>query len=103
ERTERIGLPRDAGSRAFGEATRIPEITREESELESPSYSRFSGPTFSKPGEERTTDKFDILQRLDMIEATLSAIRAQTETINERLKTMDMKITQQRPVRTGYF
>ena len=34
---------------------------------------------------------YDILDRLRMIEAQLSAIRSQTETINERLKNMEMR------------
>ncbi len=35
---------------------------------------------------------YDIADKLDMIEAQLSAIRSQTETINERLKNLEMRI-----------
>ena len=35
---------------------------------------------------------YDIRDRLNVIEAQLSAIRSQTETINERLKNMEMKL-----------
>jgi len=102
DRIERLGAERgpaaQAQARGFEEASRLPDITREEPMPEIPSY---GGPTFRKENE--PTDKFDILQRLDMIEATLSAIRAQTETINERLKTLDMKMSQRQPARTGYF
>jgi hypothetical protein len=39
---------------------------------------------------------YDIMDKLSMIEAQLSAIRSQTETINERLKNLEMKITGRR-------
>jgi hypothetical protein len=41
---------------------------------------------------ERTDDKYEIMDRLNIIEAQLTAIRSQTETINERLKNMEMRI-----------
>jgi len=42
---------------------------------------------------ERDTNRdYDIADKLDMIEAQLSAIRSQTETINERLKNLEMRI-----------
>jgi len=40
--------------------------------------------------EDRTL--FEIMDRLSMIEAQLSAIRSQTETINERLKNIDARL-----------
>ncbi len=36
---------------------------------------------------------YDVLQRLDVIESQLQAIRSQTETINERLKNLEFKLT----------
>ena len=42
------------------------------------------------------SEKYDILDRLDFIENQLSAIKSQTETINERLKNIDMKLSQRR-------
>ena len=42
--------------------------------------------------DESSSRNYDILDRLNIIEAQLSAIRSQTETINERLKNMEMKL-----------
>ncbi len=39
---------------------------------------------------------YDILDRLNLIESQLSAIRSQTETINERLKNIDARLTGRR-------
>ncbi|MBI2173411.1 MAG: hypothetical protein HYT73_04385 [Candidatus Aenigmarchaeota archaeon] len=36
---------------------------------------------------------YDVMQRLDVIESQLQAIRSQTETINERLKNLEFKLT----------
>jgi hypothetical protein len=44
-----------------------------------------------EPPRQETRD-YDILDRLNMIEAQLSAIRSQTETINERLKNMEVRL-----------
>lgn len=53
-------------------------------------------PGFERPPERFAEDKvgrdYDILDRLNIIEAQLSAIRSQTETINERLKNMEMRL-----------
>lgn len=43
--------------------------------------------------EPRTGRDYDILERLNLIESNLLAIRNQTETINERLKNLEMKLT----------
>lgn len=48
-----------------------------------------------RPAMEETKD-YDILDRLRMIEAQLSAIRSQTETINERLKNLEVRLTGRR-------
>ncbi len=40
--------------------------------------------------------RYDIIDRLNIIEAQLSAIRSQTETINERLKNLEMRLTGRR-------
>ena len=39
---------------------------------------------------------YDILDRLNLIESQLAAIRSQTETINERLKNMETRMTGRR-------
>ncbi|MBI4170561.1 MAG: hypothetical protein HY514_02620 [Candidatus Aenigmarchaeota archaeon] len=39
---------------------------------------------------------YDILDRLNLIESQLSAIRSQTETINERLKNMETRLSGRR-------
>ncbi|MBI2579836.1 MAG: hypothetical protein HYW27_02960 [Candidatus Aenigmarchaeota archaeon] len=36
---------------------------------------------------------YDVMQRLDVIESQLQAIRSQTETINERLKNLEFRLT----------
>ena len=54
---------------------------------------------FSQPPESRrdlsvgsqNQGDYDIIDKLNMIESQLAAIRSQTETINERLKNMEMK------------
>jgi hypothetical protein len=47
-------------------------------------------------GGTRTNRDYDIMDRLNLIETNLMAIRSQTETINERLKNLEMKLTQRR-------
>lgn len=42
---------------------------------------------------DRRSDNYDIIDRLNLIESQLSAIRSQTETINERLKNLETKLT----------
>lgn len=47
-------------------------------------------------GKERRIDKremYELLDRLSIIEAQLTAIRSQTETINERIKLMEIRQT----------
>ena len=46
--------------------------------------------------ERETSRDYDILDKLSMIEAQLSAIRSQTETINERLKNLELRIGSRR-------
>ncbi len=46
--------------------------------------------------ESKPSSNYDILDRLSLIEAQLSAIRSQTETINERLKNMEVRLTGRR-------
>ena len=50
-------------------------------------------PSYEAPDQGRD---YDILDRLNMIEAQLSAIRSQTETINERLKNLEVRLTGRR-------
>jgi hypothetical protein len=47
------------------------------------------------PGQQQEM-RYDIIERLNIIEAQLSAIRSQTETINERLKNLEMRLTGRR-------
>ncbi len=42
--------------------------------------------------ERNVDDKYDIMDRLQLIESQLSAIRSQTETINERLKNIERSL-----------
>jgi len=44
----------------------------------------------------KTNRDYDILDKLNLIETNLLAIRSQTETINERLKNLEMKLTPRR-------
>jgi hypothetical protein len=46
--------------------------------------------------EPQSSGSYELMDRLKMIEAQLSAIRSQTETINERLKNLEMKLTGRR-------
>lgn len=45
---------------------------------------------------EQPRKDYDIMDKLSMIEVQLSAIRSQTETINERLKNLEMKLSSRR-------
>ncbi|MFH0832913.1 MAG: hypothetical protein V1900_04290 [Candidatus Aenigmatarchaeota archaeon] len=72
---------------------------REQSRFEEPSLgsSRFKerGPISlgDDYGKDYSREKdYDIAERLGVIEAQLQAIRSQTETINERLKNMEMRL-----------
>ncbi len=74
---------------------------REETDFSEPVIQRHKlkdltiGQDFGKQYEgkdESLSRNYDILDRLNIIEAQLSAIRSQTETINERLKNMEMKL-----------
>jgi hypothetical protein len=52
-------------------------------------------PEFHKRLEERGV--YELMDRLSVIEAQLSAIRAQTETLNERMKTIEMYVRGRMP------
>lgn len=80
-----------------------PMMSRMESAPELPEVSKFRrepmgfGP--SPMGErepielDRSSNReYDIMDKLNIIEAQLSAIRSQTETINERLKNLEMRV-----------
>ncbi|MEK6888205.1 MAG: hypothetical protein AABX14_04650 [Candidatus Aenigmatarchaeota archaeon] len=45
---------------------------------------------------ERGSDRYEIIDRLNLIESQLAAIRSQTETINERLKNLEVRLTGRR-------
>jgi hypothetical protein len=45
---------------------------------------------------EKTSRDYEIMDRLTMIENQLAVVRSQTETINERLKNMEAKLTMRR-------
>ncbi len=78
--------------RRFGEQPEPPRFAEPglSSRLEEPSFGReplsMDEPT---PGGE---GNYELRDRLNIIEAQLSAIRSQTETINERLKNMEMRM-----------
>ncbi len=65
-----------------------------------PSQKRYEELTFDQPQSsgqmgqtvQQQEAKYDIMDRLNIIEAQLSAIRSQTETINERLKNIEMRL-----------
>ena len=70
----------------------------------SPTPRRSAGPGFDDdlpPGfsnidtraPQQQTKDYDLMDRLSLIESQLSAIRSQTETINERLKNLEAKLT----------
>lgn len=50
---------------------------------------RFPEPQINERGQR----DYDILDRLNLIESQLAAIRSQTETINERLKNLEARLT----------
>ena len=47
-------------------------------------------------GMDRDQSKYELLDRLSIIESQLSAIRSQTETINERLKNLETRLVPRR-------
>lgn len=47
---------------------------------------------FINPPPEPPSENYEILDKLKLIDAQLHAIRAQTETINERLKNLEMRM-----------
>ena len=67
------------------ERFRTPEQRRyEELTVDQPSMQQMA----SQPAGER----YDVMDKLNVIEAQLSAIRSQTETINERLKNLELRL-----------
>ncbi len=78
------------------QAQREPEY---DDRYRTPSQKRYEELTVDQPfGQPQQTQeiRYDIIDRLNIIEAQLSAIRSQTETINERLKNMEMRLTGRR-------
>lgn len=53
-------------------------------------------PLAREPALEKVSRDYDIMDRLNIIESQLSAIRSQTELINERLKNMESRLVQRR-------
>ena len=86
---------RDLGS---AEVPELPEAVPGRGPLEPRSYGepRFGGEPFGRePTIEREPPRsgdYEIKDRLNIIEAQLTAIRSQTETINERLKNLEMRL-----------
>lgn len=64
----------------------------EHDERVQPDFSRKALFESREPEKKEMHDKYEILDRLGIIEAQLTAIRSQTETINERLKMLDIKL-----------
>ena len=52
----------------------------------------FEEPSPATPVTAEVSKNYEIMDRLNIIEAQLSAIRSQTETINERLKNLEMRL-----------
>ncbi len=77
--------------RFSGEAP--PDFGREASEF-GPPYARtpFEREAVSMDEQPSRNVNYDVVDRLNIIEAQLSAIRSQTETINERLKNIELKL-----------
>ncbi len=68
-------------------------------EREPPAQNELSAFSFEEPQQkdvQEVSKNYEIMDRLEMIGAQLSAIRSQTETINERLKNLEMKLTTRR-------
>ena len=66
-----------------------------ERQFNEPSFGQFQEPPGFSSIDVRSPDRekdYDILDRLNLIESQLSAIRSQTETINERLKNMERQL-----------
>lgn len=80
-------FPRPANERRV--ADRFPGI-EEPVRFEEPPG--FSSVDTRFPAQERQSN-YDIMDRLNLIESQLAAIRSQTETINERLKNLETKLT----------
>lgn len=85
-------LPRFGQEPDFSEPV-IPRSRLKDLTVEPPAYERGFERPFERgePGERAGRD-YDMLDRLSIIEAQLQAIRSQTETINERLKNMEMRL-----------
>ena len=91
--------PPAATAAGVPEMTDVPRPGREPIGLEAPSSDmsftreppRESREPFSVEGSD-VNRNYDIIDKLNMIEAQLSAIRSQTETINERLKNLEMRV-----------
>ncbi len=84
-----------------GEIPTIPEPNMPMPENE---FARDSAPReFERKVDERGSERgiYEILDRLSVIEAQLATVRAQTETLNERMKILDMYIRNRTP-RTMY-
>ena len=61
--------------------------------IETPSF----GPaSFERSPEPQPSRNYEIMDRLNMIESQLAAVRSMTETINERLKNMESRLGLQR-------
>ena len=87
-----------AGASQFGGAEEELQPMKSYEEREPIGFDELSEPSFTSKQPLRTEEPkgYDILDRLNIIEAQLSAIRSQTETINERLKNMEVRLTGRR-------
>ena len=61
-------------------------------ESSAPQLSGFGEPAQLSSTAERTSRDYDILDRLNLIESQVAAIRSMSETINERLKNIEAKL-----------
>lgn len=92
------GRPNRFGARTAGGAEEELQPIKSYEEREPMGFDELSEPSFTSKQPLRTEEPkgYDILDRLNIIEAQLSAIRSQTETINERLKNMEVRLTGRR-------
>lgn len=51
---------------------------------------------FPEQRDERGSNRYEVIDRLNLIESQLAAIRSMTETINERLKNLETRLTGRR-------
>ncbi len=93
-------LPAEPPEPAFLRSQRFQQQQYDD-KYRTPSQKRYEELTFDEQslpggGLQPASENYDLMEKLRIIEAQLSAIRSQTETINERLKNLEMRLTGRR-------